>query len=312
MVEQRDKVLSYRQVHWFRKPRQGTSLEDLIVKSYAELKTAKARTVKRKAQTVRLSKKRQRTGGGIWLHYTVDTPGEYASIVMSGKDDDEDVETGTVQPPSNAEYLDGDAFVLVVKNDVFTCTTAIREKAIRFIIAATLEKAGLDKDSDQFDVRAAANINKVALMHAEGVREIDLKASLYAASHRHSERKHVPSNLMKAVANGIKAFIDPEIPDEDDNLKVSLIMKTDGRMRTGVVSGRRKIENIAQGIIETAEDDDEFKIITRKGQTISQSEIYMNTKVSLEKNGKSVSREHAWSELESYYSDLDENGSLER
>ena len=38
----------------------------------------------------------------------------------------------------------------------------------------------------------------------------------------------------------------------------------------------------------------------------------MNTKVALEKNGKSVSREHAWSELESYYQDLEENGSLER
>ena len=312
MVEQRDKILSYRQVHWFRKPKYGNSLEDLIVKAYSELKTAKARTVKRKTQTVRLSKKRQRQGGGIWLHYTVDTPGEYASIVMSGKDDDEDVETGTVQPPSNAEYLDGEAFILVVGNDIFTCTTVIRERAIRFIFALTLQKANLDKDSDQFDVRAAANVNKVALMHAEGVREIDLKASLYSASHRHSERTHVPSNIMRIVSNGIKAYLDPKIPDEDDNLRVSLVMKTDGRLRTGVLLGRRKIESIAQSIIETAEDDDEFKIITRKGQTISQSEIYMNTKVLLEKNGKSVSREHAWAELESYYQDLEENGSLER
>lgn len=317
MVETRDKVISYRRAVWLQKPADGQSLETFISDVHDKLSKVNKRIVERYAQKIKSAKPKKLKDGGILRHLTADTPGEAASVVKSHQDEADDVETGTAPAPDQTEYMDADAFILIVADDVFMCTSGFREKAVRFVLAKLMYKAGNTEFSDQFDLIPSANMDKIKLIEQEGVAEIDIRASMYAASGSYIAHKKTSTNFMAGVSNIVAALAgsqDDEVQIDgcaEDDVKISVVLKGSGRFRKGISVGHRSIEGIAQNLVEHAEQDDEFQIITRSGRRISQSEVYIRTKVAMEKSGKSVAKESAWEELTKLYKDLKHNGALD-
>ena len=317
MVETRDKVIGYRRAVWLKMPPDGQSLEFFVREVHEKLSKVNNRIVQRYSQKIKSAKPRLLNDGGILLHLTADTSGEAASVVKAHHDEAEDVETGTAPAPSQTEYMDADAFALIVRDDVFICTSGFREKALTFIIAELMEKAGISEFSNQFDLMPSANVDKVKLIENEGVAAIDMRATMYAASESYIEHKKSYSNAMTGFSNIVTALAgdqDDEVSVDgsaEDDVEISVILKGSGRFRKGISVGHRSIEEIAQNLIENAEQDDEFQIITRSGRRISQSEVYIRTKVTMEKSGKSVAKESAWKELIKVYKDLKHNGALD-
>jgi hypothetical protein len=280
-----EKVLSYRRAQWHKSAKEGDNLEQIVRSVYKKLNRSNKRTIDRDTKSIRCGKPEELDSGGIRLHYTADTPGEFASVVRTATDEDEDIATDSMAPLDNSEFLDAEAFVLIVKDDVFICVSRLRETVVRFIIAKSIEKAGFSDDAVGFELRAAANVDKVDMIHQDGVDEIDLRIGIYAASHLHAERKLSASGLQRGIARAFQALGGFEDEEQNDNLIVGVTLKGDARLKTGIVVGQKRLDTIAENIINTAEDDDNFKIRTRSGARISQDEIYIRGTASVEKEG---------------------------
>jgi len=94
-------------------------------------------------------------------------------------------------------------------------------------------------------------------------------------------------------------------------LKMILSLKVDKRF-TGVKLGEKRIEQLAADIVKNAEKGDDFSILTKTGHRITQSEIFIRSKVQIDSEGKTVQRDKAWSELIAFFNVLATSGAVEQ
>jgi hypothetical protein len=207
--------------------------------------------------------------------------------------------------------MDGDAFLHVRRDDVCLCSTVIRDGAIRYFFQSLFKKSKLRKDADKFDLIKVADIDKVKLIHAQGVKEVILKSTLYDATAQYSKRKNQAAGIAGGIAKHFKAFWGNEHDANADALQISLSVKTDAR-RKGLKLGETRIENFAENLLKNQESDDDFLIITKKGQRVGPMEIYMRSKADIKTLGKSVERDDAWAALSAFFDSLEAIGATEQ
>lgn len=106
------------------------------------------------------------------MHIAADTPGEEASIVPKAKKETEELDVGTVAAPTDAEFLDGDAFLYVKDDHVCMCTTGLRDGAVRQFLYEFFDKANLGRYATRFDLMKVANVDKLKMLRTQGVKEI--------------------------------------------------------------------------------------------------------------------------------------------
>jgi hypothetical protein len=182
MADKREKTLSYRRAEWLEEPPGSLTLEQLLKSAHRKLKSVAERTILRDTgQCIRSVKKKEPQTGGIFVHLTVDTPGEAASVIPKIKVGQEEIDVGTAAPPPDSEFMDGDAFLFVVDNHVCLCSSGVRDGAIRLFLYEFFKKADLGDAATMFDLMKVANVSKLKMLHAQGVKEIELKATLYQA-----------------------------------------------------------------------------------------------------------------------------------
>ena len=122
-------------------------------------------------------KRRASIGGrsirrGIFLHITVDTPGEYASVVPKAAPGVSELDLTVAKPPADGEWLDGETLLFVRHDHMCLCTTGLRDAAITTFLYDFFKKAGIRKDLDKFDLKKVADVSKLKMLHAQGVREV--------------------------------------------------------------------------------------------------------------------------------------------
>jgi len=200
--------------------------------------------------------------------------------------------------------MDGDAFVYVRKNNVCLCTTAISDAAVGYFLASLFKAANIRKDATNFELMKVANIGKIALIENQGVEEIELRGTLYDATIRYIHRNGQPLSLIREFAKQLRAVLGVPHDVNPDALRVSINLRADKR-RKGIVLGEKRLKELAISAINHTEEEDEFVIVTKSGQRIGPDEIYMKSVVKIESLGKSVNRDHAWNELQSFYNDLE-------
>ncbi len=313
MAGKKEKTLSYRRAEWLTDIPKGTTLESCLKGAHAVLKTVQDRTIIRDSgQHVSAIKKLAPREGGFFLHLTADTPGEEASVIPKTKKDTEELEVGTVAAPDNAEFMDGDAFLYVKDDHVCMCATGLRDGAVRLFLYEFFDKAGLGDHATKFELMKAANVDKLKMLKTQGVKEIALNASLYQATAQYDKRKSSTGGLLRAVAKHIQAIVQAELEDFDDSLRVQVTIKTDGRVRKHLSLGEKRIEKLATDVVEHAETNDDFEIITNYGQRVRPDEIFLSETMFIAGLGKSVKRMDAWEHLEKYYKRLRKAGALEQ
>lgn len=167
----------------------------------------------------------------------------------------------------------------------------------------------MSNNSGQFELMKVANASKVSLIHQFGVKEIDLKTSLFEASANYYRRKHSADGMLGAVAKHLKAISGGSCDPVDDSLSVSLSLRLDKRKKQNISLGEKKIKDIALDLIKD-EDSSDFVIITGDGQRIGRDELSIRTRVGIKAYGKSVDRDSAWHELEQFYRSLSASGAI--
>jgi len=96
----------------------------------------------------------------------------------------------------------------------------------------------------------------------------------------------------------------------DDSLRVQVTIKTDGRFHKHLSLGEKRIETLATDVVQHAESDDDFEIITGYNQRIRQDEVFVNEIVFIDSLGKSVKYADAWEHLGAFFKRLKKAGAL--
>lgn len=304
MPARRQKTLHYRSAVWFQ---DGVTLESYTRQALQELPTAQDRTVEAgEDHFVHCLHARRRQGGGVFLHITADTPGESASTVPKQLNI-ADVEVGQAPPPDDAEYMDGDVFAFIRDNHVCFCSGSglMREGSLQRFLAQFFEKAELGDNSGEFLFKKIADAQKTALIEAQGVREIDLKASLFAATSHYAGRTQQPVGLLRQTALRVyNALLAEDSEDREDNLLLNLSIHADGRIKKNPELGFQRLEELARQIVDTEEPGDDYTIVTKDNQRITPASLILQKTLTLPSAGKSVSREPTWVELLAFYNEL--------
>ena len=290
MVDKREKTVSYRQAVWVEHVR-GIDLEWCIREAHAKLKTLEERTIGYSG-TLTMSAKQKNvradSKGGLLLHLVTETPGEAASVVPKVSARSTSLDLRTESPPADGEWLDGDAFVFVKGDHLCFCSTGIRDGATSWFLHELFKKAKLRQNFSRFDLAKAASITKLRLLHSQGVKEIEIKALVNRAVAHYEKRKATTYGAAGAAGKFLRTIWQAPNDYTNDSLKLILSLKVDKRFFGGVKLGEKRIEKLADDIVKNAEKGDDFSIITRTGQRITQSEIFIRSKVLIQSEGKTV------------------------
>ncbi len=309
MARNKDKTISYRRAEWL-SGEPSNHLAGYIKLAATKLLDVSQRTVARdNGQIMSLTSLHPDRHGGYYLHITADTPDEAASIIPKSRTGTDEIHVETSPPPDGADYLDGDAFVYARHNDVCLCGTAMQDSTIRHFLYGFFRAAKLADVASQFDLLKIANINAVKFLQKHGVKEIDLRTALFSATTKYHQRKGKAHNLLGGVAKLIRPLYSTPHDVTEDALHVVLTVKTDGRGK-GLRLGEKRITAVATDLVQHQEDGDDFVIVTKTGQRISPTEIFMKTTVSVKGKGKSVDRDEAWDALKHFYETLSTGGAL--
>jgi hypothetical protein len=312
MADKREKSVSYRRAEWFADA-SGLTLEKCIRDANKSLPTVDARTINRSGQHTSVAKVQDVSSGGLYLHITADTPGEAASAVPKAKPGATVIDLKTEKPPPGSEWLDGDAFLYVKPDHVCMCSTGIRDGAIGYFLHELFKKAQLRKDSIRFELMKAADISKLRLLHSQGVKEFEIKATLYKATAEYEQRKTQVTGTLGLIGKHLKrAFLNKPNDVTSDGLRVMLTLKVDKRFAKAFSLGQKRIEALAADVVRNTEDHDEYVIVTKTGQKISPKEIFMSSKVLIDSEGKTVDRDKAWAECSHFFSLLKDSGAIEQ
>lgn len=246
------------------------------------------------------------------MHIAAYTPGEHASVVprLRGV---RVGEIGTAPPPENCEFMDGDIMVLVAGNHVLLCATNLHEKRAERYMSGIIEAAGLDRMASNFCLGRKANVDKIKLIQAQGVKAVNLNVDLFDATLDHVERNTIKKRVGGALMDEIKAFIFKDKTQEEignaENLSAKITVTYDSRKKGGGL-GRQGVHDLASQML--ADEEESFSIVTKLGEKINGSEISLRKTVSLPKHAKSVYCSDAWRELETYFYELKAGGLLEQ
>jgi hypothetical protein len=311
MADKRDKVISYRRAVWWIEKPDTITLSMCIAQAIAKLPKLDDRQVPRNGgQELTLAKiTPDDDNKGFLLHITLDTPGESASVVPKVAGLVTEIEVGTMPPPNDAEFMDGDACLYVRGNHVCLCTSGCTDATVRYFLAELFKKANIRIDADKFDLMKVADLNKVTMIQKVGVKEITLKGTIYKASAQYAKRKGQPMGMMGEISRIIQSQGSNSTSNEDA-LSIALTLTLDER-RKGIPLGEARLKEIAQNAVESAEGEDDFTIYLKDGQQITATEIYVKSVAPIDAHGKSVLRTSAWAELKAFYARLSHTGTLE-
>ena len=310
MADKKERTVSYRRAEWIIKNPGSITLSSALQQAAAKRTTVEARTIVRdNGQLLKLATLTPDKHGGFYLHLTLETPGEAASIIPAVARTSDHVEVKTVAAPKKTEFMDGDAFVYIRDNHVCLCATGIHDSTIQFFLQTFFKDAKFRKDAHQFSLLKIASVDKIKLIESQGVKEIELGASVYEATRHYQRRKAQPQGLLGAISRHLKTVLGAANDVNHDALAVSLTIKAD-RRRLGLPLGEKRIQTLATGLIDNQEKDDKFVIITKGDQRISPDEIFVRSKVQIDSKAKSVDRDKAWHEVYEFYEMLSSSGAL--
>ncbi|HEV2161974.1 MAG TPA: hypothetical protein VGR52_07065 [Stellaceae bacterium] len=313
MIDKKERVASYRRATWFASQSASTTLAACIKNAATKLLNINDRTVARdNGQQMKLASLQPDKHGGYYLHITAETPGEAASVVPKRSQVSDEVRVGITKAPANTEFMDGDAFVYVRGNDLCMCSTGMQDATVRYFLQALFRKAKMREELTQFDLMKVADIPAIKLLQSQGVKEIEVRSTLFAASASFNRRKSHAQGVVGAAAKQLKALFGSEHDVTDDAITVALALKMDRRRTKGLKLGEKRIDTLGTDLIKNQEASDDYVIITKTGQRITPDEISIRSKVLIDAVGKSVDRDKAWKELNAFYKTFEESGALEQ
>ncbi len=303
MLKTRQRTLFYRRTAWLNRQE---DLENLLKRAHDNLPHTEDRTFDYNEGQIQGLCIDPRSAG-LFCHVGYYIPKQPASLIpVPSKVKMED--TAPQNPPAKHDFLQGDIFFLVSENHLVLCPSSLHEHVAVAYIKEVFDKTGKDYLLKEFSVEPIANVNKLKLLNAEGVKKVLLNTSVYAATQDHIHRKSLKQTMVSGIRDVLDQFVtdDGQSAKDKENLSVNIEIIFDSRKKEGVVS-KQKIEALAASTV----DEKGFTIVTRRNKKLTFDEIRLSEKVDLPVEGSSVGREAAWNEIQGYFKRLKDTGMIE-
>lgn len=243
---------------------------------------------------------RNRSGNqdALLLHIVAYVPGEQASTVPLA---DDATDLGRASPPEDQEFLEGDAMMLIVGDEVVLCVSAVQERSLTDYVRLLLSKSGFDTQSKQFSLSKHANREVIDQLLKEGVRKVRLNVTAPEVSAvlpfggswgRLSAMAEMALGLVRGLAGSDRS--DQEL-DRLTGLRSYVEIRADNEHLGDATK-------IAQNVLDNIEGD--YEIVTNRGIRITPSEIALKEKVSFTADGKTVVYSEVWIKMKEFYERL--------
>ncbi len=250
----------------------------------------------------------------VLLHLVRYVPGEKAATIdpdPEGPEDNGDSE----RPPKGKEFKAGECFMLVKDADVLFCANGITQAAARAYLARLFADCGVETELCRFDLRPAADLDRLAIIRERGVSSIQLGSVAYEAS-----RKLLPKNqsmsrrMLKSVSDQVSALVarDDTVLEQRvmEDLIVNVELKLQGNSYADI-EAQRSIDQMAIALLEEEHDNPGFTIITRDGNRLSDLSVRLHKRVKVASSNNSVEHGSVWNSMTVYYGELHEGKLLE-
>nr|VFK28857.1 MAG: hypothetical protein BECKMB1821I_GA0114274_100756 [Candidatus Kentron sp. MB]VFK74124.1 MAG: hypothetical protein BECKMB1821H_GA0114242_100155 [Candidatus Kentron sp. MB] len=306
MTKQKERKLSYRRVIW---PTENqTDLEQHLRKVHESFTTTKQRTFSYSEGDIQGAKIAfEGDAGGLFAHLTSYVHHQPASVVPY-PGDAESNETDLHMPPEKHNFSGKEIFFLIEGNDVVLCANNLHENAVTSYIKDILRKAGKENLTTLFSIEPVANVDKLRVLREEGVKAISLGASIYEATLRYEERKTTRMTMLNEAARAFMAHFGKDFDEKEmENLSVKVEYSFKPKKKGGELVGER-MEAAAIRLVD--EDDDGFKIVTQKENSVSANQLRLGKKVKFSPHGDTIFRSEAWEKLKKYMDELRDDGLL--
>jgi hypothetical protein len=325
----RTKRLYYRRATWQDQKQSSPTLEVLLKNAHEVFKTTAERTFSgTESREIIGANYNYNKHYGVFLHVASYIPDQPTSTILKPSQN----ATSKIEEepaPAGKNYLGGDVFLLIHKNDVIICQSGLREGSAVIYISNMLEKSGYTDIAISVGFIKVAKTNKFKLIQKEGVKAIELDASLYQASVNYSERntrkKEIEIfDIPNLIAHQLSQVFakDPKLSEisEKENVNIKLSITFDGKEARshlkdkdfGVI-GKKRLEKTSEKIIKGADHEQcGFTIITHGGNRITHDEIVVSDNFKIELFGNSLSRIDVWKKMEDYYLQLEHRGIIKQ
>lgn len=252
------------------------------------------------------------TPAGRLYHLARYSPGTLSSTLTpkaNGKLDNE----GSLGAPAGKEFKTGEAYLLISKHNVLFCGHGLSHQKCAGYFFQLIK--GQAQDVDPITFHPSSNIDKVAILNAQGAKSIRLNVNAYKLSVPKPNAGWL-ADALSSVGSEVKALIgkDPNRSQEKslENMVVSLEVSLEGNSRATVES-KDTITDLANEVLSDEDSPiDSFTIVTRDGTPITSDDVKLHSSVSVEKSGTSLNHVQIWDGMVKYFGQLEKQKLLEQ
>lgn len=202
--------------------------------------------------------------------------GESSNIFTNTNANKEKVKLETLSPPDNSDFSDGDIICLVKKNTLYVCCSQIRWQQVYYYLKELFIKSKIcKKDTLFFTIIQPVKRDLLEKILQERVQEIFVELS---TSTELSPYKESNSTIIQMVMSALK-----QLKTKKEVLNESLPLT-----KLSLKTGRNNIKWINGEMKDIVESPLTYKIITKKGTTITPDIIKITYTIYPSVNGKSV------------------------
>lgn len=310
------KRLFYRRAIWTNQKK--TTLEEILKESHENFQTTSERTFKGLYGTeIQCARYVPKDNVGLLFQIASYVPGQSTSAIEESSSVSAKSNISEVVAPAGNNFLDGDIFVLVKGNNVILLQSGARENVALHYMSKILEKNSFKHASMSLEFQGIAKEDKIKMIKSQGVKSIELNASLYEASLMHLEHQRDKTktetkifDLPGAVAESLRQVFakDKTLSEinEKENVNIKLSISFDGkearrhRKEAGFGKlGKARLEKTSEMVVKECleEDIDGFTIITGDNNKIKSDEIIISDNYRIMTFGNSLNASDAFDKL---------------
>lgn len=310
--------IHYRRAMWGPSGGDDRSLQTVLVEALEKLPNVDdTKVVLLEGLTLEVRHRNKDSNKTIYLHIAAYVPKDDASTVPHARGVPE-ADLGTLKPPEDSEFFDGDAMLRIEGNHLMICLSGLTENRVNWYLQQFILKAGNPEAAKDLAVEKPVDINKVGILQREGVKSVDFGMSLYRATAdeitegTRKGRKSFKEDVTKKLRDFLDSMIgrDKSVQDimDYENVRAKLIITYDGRKKLGALEAEALNMLGAKMLLE---DDDDIKIRTGRDNIISASELTLRRRIDFIKTGKTIAYIDAWKECDSYFDEINASDEIE-
>ncbi|MGJ7462295.1 hypothetical protein ACR80S_14450 [Halomonas sp. MA07-2] len=228
-------------------------------------------------------------------------------------------------PPEDRAFKLADAFLLIEHQELLVCTDGGMRGygSVERYLRGLFDRANLSPAASAFELLPASNQEKRRTLEQEGVKEITLKGTLFAATQDlEGQDPGGFTELFRRFRKRCQDYLAEEVEDEQEREALAAHWGSINVTTTIMPAGGTRAEPVVHSSLDSAglemvdeiPDDSEVVILTRSGNTIRTGDVVLKKKVRLRRKElqNDLDVYEVWDALKEFRVELRQRGAWQR